>query len=209
MANISDYGGNEADDRKIEEESLKERIQRNDQSAMNQVYEQYSEELIRFISIQLRAYQLGNRGGSGNVEFRSEVNSVFNIVFSRFIEQIRKPDNSLDESKFLPYMIKIARNILNQRKKKQKTERSSGDEALGLIAVLKTPVLDQVSNAESVEKFWIAVSELSPLYRQIMEMRVRDGLSYAEIGQNLGMQANAVRARFHDCMKEIRRKFQD
>ena len=53
MANISDYGGNEADDRKIEEESLKERIQRNDQSAMNQVYEQYSEELIRFISIQL------------------------------------------------------------------------------------------------------------------------------------------------------------
>lgn len=209
MANISDYGGNEADDRKIEEESLKERIQRNDQSAMNQVYEQYSEELIRFISIQLRAYQLGNRGGSGNVEFRSEVNSVFNIVFSRFIEQIRKPDNSLDESKFLPYMIKIARNILNQRKKKQKTERSSGDEALGLIAVLKTPVLDQVSNAESVEKFWIAVSELSPLYRQIMEMRVRDGLGYAEIGQNLGMQANAVRARFHDCMKEIRRKFQD
>ena len=106
-------------------------------------------------------------------------------------------------------MIKIARNILNQRKKKQKTERSSGDEALGLIAVLKTPVLDQVSNAESVEKFWIAVSELSPLYRQIMEMRVRDGLGYAEIGQNLGMQANAVRARFHDCMKEIRRKFQD
>ena len=143
------------------------------------------------------------------MEFRSEVNSVFNIVFSRFIEQIRKPDNSLDESKFLPYMIKIARNILNQRKKKQKTERSSGDEALGLIAVLKTPVLDQVSNAESVEKFWIAVSELSPLYRQIMEMRVRDGLGYAEIGQNLGMQANAVRARFHDCMKEIRRKFQD
>lgn len=209
MANISDDGGNEADDRKIEEESLKERIQRNDQSAMNQVYEQYSEELIRFISIQLRAYQLGNRGGSGNVEFRSEVNSVFNIVFSRFIEQIRKPDNSLDESKFLPYMIKIARNILNQRKKKQKTERSNGDEALGLIAVLKTPVLDQVSNAESVEKFWIAVSELSPLYRQIMEMRVRDGLGYAEIGQNLGMQANAVRARFHDCMKEIRRKFQD
>lgn len=206
MTELTDDGGREAGNVNFEKETLRERIQRNDPSAMHQIFEQHREELIRIISIQLRSYRLGFRGGTGQVDFRSEVNSVFNIVFSKFIEQLQKPDNSLDESMYLRYMIKIAKNILNERKRKQNTEKNKGDESLNLIADQKMAPLDQVSNEESVLKFWTAVSDLSPVYRQIIEMRVRDELGYAEIGLKLGMQANVVRARYHDCMKEIRSK---
>ena len=52
------------------------------------------------------------------------------------------------------------------------------------------------------------ISSLSPLQREILELRFSQGLSYAEIAEALGIPIGTVRSRLHHAVAEVRARLE-
>lgn len=61
-------------------------------------------------------------------------------------------------------------------------------------------VLDELSRVEA------ALAGMDEKHRQIIVLRLRDGLSFAEIAGITGVREGTLRVRLHDCLKRLRRR---
>jgi RNA polymerase sigma-70 factor (ECF subfamily) len=52
------------------------------------------------------------------------------------------------------------------------------------------------------------ISSLSPLQREILDLRFSQGLSYAEIAEALGIPVGTVRSRLHHAVAEVRTRLE-
>jgi RNA polymerase sigma-70 factor (ECF subfamily) len=52
------------------------------------------------------------------------------------------------------------------------------------------------------------ISSLSPLQREILDLRFSQGLSYAEIAEALGIPVGTVRSRLHNAVAEVRTRLE-
>jgi RNA polymerase sigma factor (sigma-70 family) len=58
----------------------------------------------------------------------------------------------------------------------------------------------------STSWIWEEVSRLSPLAAEILELRYRQGLSYAEIADRLQVPRSTVRGRIYQARRELRQR---
>jgi len=65
------------------------------------------------------------------------------------------------------------------------------------------------SNANRVELVWGAIKELNAEQSEVVHLRFAADLSYAEIGQALGIPVGTVRSRLHRGLKAIREKIKE
>ncbi len=63
--------------------------------------------------------------------------------------------------------------------------------------------------AEEAERVWQAIQELPPHYRAVIELRHFQDLSYAEIGEVLGIPLNHVRTHLHRARKALAQRLRD
>ena len=65
------------------------------------------------------------------------------------------------------------------------------------------------TNADRIEQVWDAIEELGAEQREVIWLRFTADLSYAEIGQALGIPPGTVRSRLHRGLKAIRQKLKE
>jgi RNA polymerase sigma-70 factor (ECF subfamily) len=65
------------------------------------------------------------------------------------------------------------------------------------------------SNADGIEAVWGAIKELGAEQSEVIGLRFAADLSYAEIGQTLGIPVGTVRSRLHRGLKAIRQKLKE
>jgi RNA polymerase sigma-70 factor (ECF subfamily) len=93
------------------------------------------------------------------------------------------------------YLYRIAVNLVTEfRLRAQRDPVTYDSEALAKIAestaVESTDHGERASDAEQIE---LLLEHLPPLYRAIFVLRKRDGLSYPEIAQHLGISVHTVK----------------
>lgn len=105
---------------------------------------------------------------------------------------------------FRPWLFAIATNQCRANFRRQ--TRTQADERV--VAQAESP---DPSPAESVASFETArivesaVAELPPQQRSVVALRVWNGLSYAEIGESLGLTEATVRSHMHHALAGLRR----
>jgi RNA polymerase sigma-70 factor (ECF subfamily) len=55
---------------------------------------------------------------------------------------------------------------------------------------------------------WEEVARLAPDARQVLELRYRDGLTYAEVAARLAVPASTVRGRIYEARRALRRRLE-
>jgi RNA polymerase sigma-70 factor (ECF subfamily) len=78
--------------------------------------------------------------------------------------------------------------------------------------ILIEPTIDpdvegRLESGEVASSLRQAVDGLSPKQRSVVELRIYDELSFAEIGRELRMTPNAARVNFHFAVRKLRRRF--
>jgi len=186
--------------------TLVARIRARDLTAQCELIELYKEEVCRVISTQIREFCIQTRTRVvGGRPFRSQVDSIFNDVLVRLVVRIREGTLSLEDSKLVPYMVVIARNLLLTRMRKKRLERSVGAEALdGEVADGPSPDV-ATEERELVERYREILSRFDERRRVLVELRIDEGLKFDEIGEILGMGAQTARARYSECLADLRR----
>jgi len=170
--------------------------QEGDRTALEQLCQVYGERVHWIVRFRM--------GG----EIRSKLDSM-DVVQDAFVLALQDLGDFTyrDEGDFLRWMSKIVENRIRDNIKKlhaekrsirkevplrnrlPTTKRSSGS-AAGPIATTTPSVI--VSQREDLNKLEKAIDKLRPEYRQAIILRKIEGLSYKEIGDQLGKSADAV-----------------
>ncbi len=185
--------------------NLVSRIRRGDSNAVQELVESYGEELCRIISTRLRSFRMGRRGGSRqDDEFRSEVNSVFHNSLTRLIERIRSSDFKLEDESLVPYLATIAANVLRSETRRKDNKSVHGEVLLEQsIDTGKRPET-LAEEREMVSKYRVLLTALPERFQTLIRLRIEEELSFDQIGERLGMGANAARARYSECVSKLR-----
>jgi len=137
--------------------------------------------------------------------FRSEVNSVFHDALANLVVRIRSSDLTLDDQELMPYMVTIATNVLRSQVRKKEHRLSTGTETLdGTPADGNAPDV-AAEERDLVAKYRELLATLPEQCRRLVQLRIDEDLSFAEIGELLDMKENSARARYADCLARLRR----
>ncbi|MEY4181092.1 MAG: sigma factor [Planctomycetota bacterium] len=182
------------------------RIRKGDPEAARQLAESYGEPLRRIISVQLRKYRAGQRKGASSHgdPFRSEVHSLFNQAFIHFVERMKHGNCDLKDHQIIPYMVRIATNLLATKLRRPESRHAWLSESSDMPSWRDSPVDDLVEERELAAKYQSLLAKLPDKCQRLIEGRIKDGKSFAELGEFLGMPENSVRARYSECLEKLR-----
>lgn len=167
-----------------------------DRTALEQLCQVYGERVHWIVRFRMGA------------EIRSKLDSM-DVVQDAFVLALEDLEDFTyrDEGDFLRWMSRIVENRIRDNIKKlhaekrsirkevplrnrlPATKRSSAG-AVGPIATTTPSVI--VSQREDLDKLEKAIDKLRPEYREAIILRKIEGLSYKEIGDQLGKRADAV-----------------
>lgn len=106
------------------------------------------------------------------------------------------------------YLFKAARNrSIDQRKRKQ-TRRLMEEKVAGQAPTFWTPEEKEWEVDELIRFVNIEVQKLPKKIREVYELHRRDGLTYNEIAQVLGITTKAVEARMSKALKMLRSRLE-
>jgi RNA polymerase sigma-70 factor (ECF subfamily) len=187
------------------EPNLVNRIRRGDSNAVQELVESYGEELCRIICTRMRSFRMGRRGGSRqDDDFRSEVNSVFHNSLTKLIERIRSSDLKLENESLVPYLVTIATNVLRSEMRTKESKSTHGQLLLEQsIDTGKRPET-LAEEREMISKYRVLLTALPERFQTLIRLRIEEELSFDQIGERLGMGANAARARYSECVSKLR-----
>lgn len=137
-----------------------------------------------------------------------------------FLNALRKAHTWTPKRPVRPWLLRIARNrCLNLRRDEQRRRTLSLDASAGKdpgassgegaalgarLSGNETPPPERVARQESLVQLREAMAQLPDSQREVIEMRMFDGLSCAEIGQVLDCKVGTVWSRIHNAMESLR-----
>jgi RNA polymerase sigma-70 factor (ECF subfamily) len=115
------------------------------------------------------------------------VAETFTIAWRRFHEMPEEP---------LPWLYGVARRVLaNQRRGRARW--------LNLIDRLRREPADIATPGDPGEPVRVALARLKPADQEVLRLSAWEGLTHAQIGQVLGITANAAAIRVHRAKKQL------
>lgn len=137
----------------------------------------------------------------------SDPELVHDICQESFLKALRSVSRLKDPSKFPAWLYRIAENTLRDalRTKARRgpwlqfTDQLDEREA-------QSSAVDELSTSEEAEKLLALIRVLPPRYREPLLLRHARDLSYAEIGDILGISENAVQVRIFRARKMLKNK---
>lgn len=121
-----------------------------------------------------------------------------------------------DESQFRVLMVKIIENVLRSRhdwftaqRRDAARERSLSSETVLDIdsrGKTSTPPSQALARAEAIELTRLGIALLDAADREVIILRQWDGLSFGEIADRLGIDADAARMRFRRALPRLAEK---
>ena len=123
------------------------------------------------------------------------------VAQEAFITLFRKIDQVTNPATFTAWLLRISRNLFIDKIRKEKKIDVSGNQfELELLTSNLTPESEVVSNSEVSDIF----AGLKFRERVILELRVFQNMSFAEIGEVQGMTEGNVRLVFHRLISKLR-----
>lgn len=185
---------------------LVDRIRRGDPDALRTLAENYGEPLRRIIAVQLRRFGMGRRDGTTSRDdlFQSEVHSVFNDAFLRFVSEIQRGTLKLRDHQIIPYVMRVATNLLLTQLRRSGNRHNLPADFLDLPCPHDSKIEDSLADRELAAKYQCLLDKLPEKCRRLISSRLDAGMTFAEIGTLFGMSENASRARYSECLAKLR-----
>ena len=185
--------------RLAEEAELVRRAKQGDSVALAKLYENYIDQIYRFIYNWVR-----------NVY---EAQTLTSETFTRAIEALSRGRYTWQDKRFGAWLYGIARNTLLERQRKLK----QGPVTEELDRVLEThepssqepDALDTLVQREEQTALWQLIKELALEEQRILILRHVYDLSYADIAQGLGRSENACKQLHYRVLRKLKLKAQE
>ncbi|WP_282941381.1 RNA polymerase sigma factor [Paenibacillus sp. RC67] len=137
------------------------------------------------------------------------------IIHETFLLIIRKSPHDIEEVRLNAWIRAVARNatISYLRKNKKRRDELLSDDVYieHAASFLHEPVCSTESEVEAKlleEAIIHYIHELKPIYRQVIQMRWTECLSYKEMADRLGVTEEKIRQTLHRSREAIKKKLQ-
>jgi RNA polymerase sigma-70 factor, ECF subfamily len=131
------------------------------------------------------------------------------VLQETFVTVLRKADGAGDVS-FRGWLFTVAHQqaMLLKRKAKRAPAAVPDDKLLALIGAESDPAA-VAAGADSAAAVRSLLALLPESHRQVIRLRVFDGLKFREVAERLGCPLNTALARMHDGIRTLRRLWEE
>jgi RNA polymerase sigma factor (sigma-70 family) len=175
------------------------RVRQGDDRAFELLFDRYRERITAYVR--------------GMVHDHGRAEDITQEVFINALRRMRETDRSIA---FRPWIYEIAKNAcIDAHRRARRTQEVSYDRDEPLAAAdqgrLVSPrfVSDTVEARESLENVKGALGALSESHADVLVLRELEGLSYAEIGERLGMSRASVESTLFRARKRLEAEYAD
>jgi len=129
------------------------------------------------------------------------------IIMETFETSIRLLNRYTGESKFLTFVIGIAKNKIREYYKKLKVETENvinNNDEIYMKQLQKNPI-DVIVDKEKNELINKAINSLSPEYMQIIRLRSYNNVPYKDISKITGKSISALESLFRRAIKKLKK----
>lgn len=142
------------------------------------------------------------------IQDRDIADDIFQDTFIKVIKTL-KGNTYNEEGKFLPWVIRIAHNLVVdtfRRDKKMPLFRETEEFSIFSIMSDNTPNIEsRLITAQVENDLYKLINELPDDQRQVIEMRIYDDLSFKEIADVTGVSINTALGRMRYAVSNLRK----
>lgn len=167
--------------------SLIERSKQGDEEAFGQLYDCYAQRIFRYVRIK--------------VQNREEAQDILQEVFTKAFLGLRSLD--LQGLNFTAWLYRVTSNTINDHFRKRYAQPEPLEINESIDVQDKTSLLEEVSVGSDLEIVRASFKKLSPVYRQVLELRFFQDLTLDEVAMAMNKSNLAVRILQHRALKKV------
>jgi RNA polymerase sigma-70 factor (ECF subfamily) len=142
------------------------------------------------------------------IQDRAITEDIFQDTFIKVIKTLKRGAYN-EEGKFLPWVMRIAHNlIIDHFRKNKRMPKFQGSEDFNIFSVLGDDKLDAERQLikEQIEKdLTLLIEELPEDQKEVLVMRIYRDMSFKEISENTGVSINTALGRMRYALINLRK----
>ncbi|BFP42940.1 sigma-70 family RNA polymerase sigma factor [Flavobacteriaceae bacterium GF1] len=142
---------------------------------------------------------------------RDVAEDIFQDTFIKVIKTLKRGSYS-EEGKFLPWVMRIAHNlIIDHFRKNKRMPKFEGSEDFNIFSVIKDEKLNvekQIIKDQIDSDLSLLIEELPDDQREVLIMRIYKDMSFKEIAENTGVSINTALGRMRYALINLRKVVQ-
>ena len=139
---------------------------------------------------------------------RDITEDIFQDTFIKVIKTLKKGSYS-EEGKFLPWVMRIAHNlIIDHFRKNKRMPKFEGNDDFNIFSVIGDDKLNaekQIIKNQIDSDLRILIEELPDDQREVLMMRIYKDMSFKEISENTGVSINTALGRMRYALINLRK----
>ena len=139
---------------------------------------------------------------------RDVAEDIFQDTFIKVIKTLKRGSYS-EEGKFLPWVMRIAHNlIIDHFRKNKRMPKFEGSEDFNIFSVIKDDKLNvekQMIKDQIDSDLTYLIDELPDDQREVLIMRIYKDMSFKEISENTGVSINTALGRMRYALINLRK----
>ncbi len=139
---------------------------------------------------------------------RDITEDIFQDTFIKVIKTLKRGSYS-EEGKFLPWVMRIAHNlIIDHFRKNKRMPKFEGSEDFNIFSVIRDEKLNaekQMIKNQIDSDLSVLIEELPDDQREVLIMRIYKDMSFKEIAENTGVSINTALGRMRYALINLRK----
>ncbi|WP_350286005.1 sigma-70 family RNA polymerase sigma factor [uncultured Croceitalea sp.] len=139
---------------------------------------------------------------------RDITEDIFQDTFIKVIKTLKRGSYS-EEGKFLPWVMRIAHNlIIDHFRKNKRMPKFEGSDDFNIFSVIKDDKLNaekQLIKNQIDSDLSLLIEELPDDQREVLMMRIYKDMSFKEISENTGVSINTALGRMRYALINLRK----
>ena len=139
---------------------------------------------------------------------RDVAEDIFQDTFIKVIKTLKRGSYS-EEGKFLPWVMRIAHNlIIDHFRKNKRMPKFEGNDDFNIFSVIKDDQLNverQIIKDQIESDLSLLIEELPEDQKEVLMMRIYRDMSFKEISENTGVSINTALGRMRYALINLRK----
>ncbi|SHG33919.1 RNA polymerase sigma factor [Flagellimonas flava] len=139
---------------------------------------------------------------------RDVAEDIFQDTFIKVIKTLKRGSYS-EEGKFLPWVMRIAHNlIIDHFRKNKRMPKFEGSDDFNIFSVIKDDKLNaekQIIKNQIDSDLTLLIEELPEDQKEVLIMRIYKDMSFKEISENTGVSINTALGRMRYALINLRK----
>lgn len=139
---------------------------------------------------------------------RDITEDIFQDTFIKVIKTLKKGSYS-EEGKFLPWVMRIAHNlIIDHFRKNKRMPKFEGSDDFNIFSVIKDDKMNaekQIIKDQIDSDLTLLIEELPDDQKEVLIMRIYKDMSFKEISENTGVSINTALGRMRYALINLRK----